>query len=170
MKKISLLLISIFLILLSGCAKQVETFSPLPEGTKIKNYSSDNGYTVTYPAVYEPSVMSDEIDFVVLDENSGSTVNIQSTDKQANVLPITKEEFSAKLLEEGMEIDILSVAEKTINETPALEVFYKYNENIITQIIYDASDKTYTATYTQLPGTNERVRTELGSIIYSLMS
>lgn len=165
MKKTLPIILALMLILFAGC-----TSSPIKnDGAELTTYSSDNGYTVSYPVGYEPTSLSSSIDFVIMDEVTGSAVTVFASAHKENVLDITEEDFSEQKKSEGINIRIKSFEFKTINDTPALVATYKYNENNVTEIIYDASDNTYYATYTELPGTSERLSSELLSVIYSLM-
>lgn len=165
MKKTLPIILALMLILFAGC-----TSSPIKnDGAELTTYSSDNGYTVSYPVGYEPTSLSSSIDFVIMDEVTGSTVTVFASAHKENVLDITEEDFSEQKKSEGINIRIKSFEFKTINDTPALVATYKYNENNVTEIIYDASDNTYYTTYTELPGTSERLSSELLSVIYSLM-
>lgn len=166
MKKTLPIILALMLILFAGC-----TSSPIKnDGAELTTYSSDNGYTLSYPVGYEPTSLSSSIDFVIMDEITGSTVTVLASAHEENVLDITEEDFSEQKKAAGMNnIKIKSFEFKTINDTPALVATYKYNENNVTEIIYDASDNTYYATYTELPGTSERLSNELLSVIYSLM-
>lgn len=166
MKKfLSIILILLMLsAILCGCADNE------PEKSDMVTFSSDHGYTVSYPASYTPTSLSSDIDFVIMDETTGSNVNILSRVSEGNVLDFTEEEFVSVMEEDGMDIELMVFEFKTVNETPALVATYKYKENEITQIIYDASDNTYYATYTELPGTSVKVSGEMLTVIYSLMA
>lgn len=161
-KKLSLIL-ALMLIMLTGCGDTAE----VPEPEELSVFFSENGYSVSYPAGYSPSALSGDIDFVVMDEISGTTVTILTAETDG-AGDITEAQFEAEKSAEGMDIDVLTFEQKTINEIPALEVTYEYNESLVTEIIYTAESSVYRATYTELPGTSSDVRAEMTAIINSL--
>ena len=156
------LIFMMFSALLCGCADNE------PERDALLTFSSDHGYTVSYPEGYTPTSLSSDIDFVIMDETTGTNVNIVSQVREGDVLNITDEQFVEYMKNEGMDIELMAFEFKTVNETPALVTIYKYKESEITQVLYDASDNTYVATYTEMPGTPLDVCGDLLSVIYSL--
>ena len=135
----------------------------------LTEYFSDNGYKLSYPEELTPSSFSREIDFVVLDNITGTTVTVQTADKKEGVLSIGEDDFSEMVKAEGLgEIEISAFEQREQNGMPALVVMYTYNENELTRVIYESDDKLYYATYTELPGTGDRVRSRFIPIIYSL--
>ncbi len=130
-------------------------------------FASQNGYEISYPASLSPVSLSSDIDFVIMDENTGSSVTVLTEDVTSSK-DITEKSFREEKLSDGMDIEILSFEQKTVNELPAYEVTYKYNENTVTEIIYMASKRIFRATYTELPGTSDKIHNDMTAIISSL--
>lgn len=166
MKKIlSLVLVSLICFSALAACAPAEKEPPV----ELTEYSSENGYVLSYPEDLTPSSFSKEIDFVVMDAYTGTTVTVQTSDKKTDVLSLDKEEFSDMAKAEGLgDIEISAFEQREQNGIPALVVMYTYNENELTRVIYAAEDKTYFATYTELPGTSEKIRERFIPIIYSL--
>ncbi|MBQ9986549.1 MAG: hypothetical protein IJP38_09650 [Oscillospiraceae bacterium] len=166
MKKLLSLALALLLssMLLAACSPADDT-----PPAELVTFSSENGYELAYPSDLEPTSFSKEIDFVVMDSHSGTTVTVQSSAKQSGITDISEKAFAEMVAAEGMaDIDISAFEKREQNGIPALVVMYTYNENEITRVIYDAPDKTYLATYTELPGTVDRIRAGFIPIIYSL--
>lgn len=161
MKKISVFLL-VFTLLFSACGSTASR-----EDTTLISFTSQNGYKITYPHTFSPVSLSADIDFVVMDENTGSSVTVL-TESPESAGDITKESFCQNKLADGMDIEINSFKQKEINGLPAYEVTYKYNENTVTEIIYIAKRHIYRATYTELPGTSDKLHVQMTAIITSL--
>ena len=161
MKKISVFLL-VFSLIFAACG---DTSSR--EETTLIPFTSQNGYKITYPHTLSPVSLSSDIDFVVMDENTGSSVTVM-TENADNTKDLTEESFREEKLSDGMDITITAFAQKDINGIPANEVTYKYNENTVTEIIYMSTKHIYRATYTELPGTSDELREQMTAIIASL--
>lgn len=162
MKKTVLILFALILSLLCSCGVNMERSED-----PLMVYTSENGYAVTYYGGFKPSKLSAAIDFVVMDEETGSTVTIL-TEEGLGALDMTENEFKEKKLSDGMEIDISSFEKTEINGVPALRAEYRANESRVTEIIYDGGEKSFYATYTDLPGTQEELSRRMTAIINSL--
>ena len=162
MKKQIAIILSALLIasLLAACAGGEAAPSKV-----MTEYDSKNGYTVSYPEEYEPSALAHDVDFVIMDSVSGSSVTIQTKRK---VGEITEESFIEDMASDGMEIKVESFATELIGEKEVIVVSYTYNENEITEIIYFSGKKAYFATYTELPGAHSDFRNDMLGVIRSL--
>ncbi len=161
MKKISAFLLT-FSLFLSACGD-----ASSPANVPLSSFTSQNGYEITYPDTLSPVSLSSDIDFVVMDDNTGSSVTIM-TENTKDAGDITEKSFREDKLSDGMDIKIISFEQKEINGLPAYEVAYKYNENTVTEIIYMAERHIYRATYTELPGTSDKLHDQMIAIITSL--
>ncbi|MBQ4316356.1 MAG: hypothetical protein IJC42_03555 [Oscillospiraceae bacterium] len=161
MKKISILLL-VFSLLFTACSNTVSR-----EDTTLIPFTSQNGYEITYPDTLSPVSLSSDIDFVVMDDNTGSSVTVM-TENTEDAGDITEKSFCDGKLSDGMDIKITSFEQKEINGLPAYEVTYKYKENTVTEIIYMAQKCIYRATYTELPGTSDKLHEQMIAIITSL--
>ena len=128
-------------------------------------YESRNGYTVSYPEEYEPSSLSHDVDFVIMDSVSGSSVTIQT---KRNISEVTEESFAEEMAADGMNIEIESFETELIGENEATVISYTYNENEITEVIYFVGKKAYFATYTELPGAHSEFCKDMLAVIRSL--
>ncbi|MBQ8004054.1 MAG: hypothetical protein IJ299_03070 [Oscillospiraceae bacterium] len=155
------MLISLVIILTACGGQETQT------EVELAVFSSENGYEVSYPDYFSPAALSSEIDFVIMDENTGSSVTVLTEDA-ALAEDITEESFCEEKLSDGMEIKILSFEQKTLNELPAYEITYKYNESTVIEIVYTASEHIYRATYTELPGTSDNMHNDMIAVISSL--
>lgn len=161
MKK-TLAFLFVFSLLFSACG---DTSSPTD--VPLSSFASQNGYEITYPEAFSPVSLSADIDFVVMDDNTGSSVTVL-TEKVESADNITEKSFREEKLADGMDIRISAFEQKEINGLPAYEVTYKYNENTVTEIIYMAEKCTYRVTYTELPGTSDELYEKMIAIITSL--
>ncbi len=161
MKRISVFLL-VFTLLFSACGSTASR-----EETTFISFTSQNGYKITYPHTFSPVSLSADIDFVVMDENTGSSVTVL-TESPEPAGAITEESFREDKLADGMNIEINSFEQKELNGLPAYEVTYKYNENTVTEIVYMTKRHIYRATYTKLPGTSDKLHGQMTSIITSL--
>lgn len=161
MKKI-LVFLFVFSLILSACGD-----ASSPADVPLSSFTSHNGYEVTYPDTLSPVSLSSDIDFVVMDDNTGSSVTVL-TEKAESVGDITEKSFREDKLADGMDVRINSFEQKEINGLPAYEVTYKYNENSVTEIIYMAEKCIYRTTYTELPGTSDKLHEQMIAIITSL--
>lgn len=161
MKKISVLLL-VFTLLFAACGN-----TPSQEETPLLSFTSRNGYEITYPDTFSPVSLSSDIDFVVMDENTGSSVTVMTENTEISDI-LSEESFREEKLADGMDIRISAFEKKDINGLPAYEVTYKYNENTVTEIMYIAKKHVYHATYTELPGTSDKLHGQMTAIISSL--
>ncbi len=162
MKKIISAILAISLIcILCACTSQP---------SKLTTYSSDNGYCVEYPEKYTVSHLGSEIDFVIMDEETGSNVTILREEKQDGVSDMDERNFVSMMKDEGYDdIELSSFETKTLNSIPCIISEFFSKDTRIKKVIYDASDNTYIATLTILPGTSDGVAAELEKVIFSLM-
>jgi len=150
------------LALFAGCAAEVA-----PE-VELAEFNSDYGYSVMYPADLTPTSLSSNIDFVVMDEKTATTVSIEILEKLDSFSSLTEDDFVDEFIKEDLDIKIFSFEHTTINGMDAIIAKYPYKESEVTNIVYNAPDHLYHASYTELPGTSGKVREEFGAIIYSL--
>ncbi len=164
-KTVSLFLIIFTLfMLLVGCGE-------VSEDKTMLTYHSDNGYSVCYPTKYPLSSLGNDIDFVIMDEETGTNVTIQRTDKQEGISGIRRYEFENLMEKDGYDdISISSFEKATINSLPCIVAEFTCKESTVTKVIYDASDNTYIATLTQLPGIRTSVLAELKNVVMGLMA
>lgn len=161
MKKFILLLLALVLCL-SACKGGGEEITYL-------TYSSDNGYTVNYPDTYTISHLSPSMDFVIMDDDSGSSVTILSKEKQRNVLNASTREVLDELEGEGyLDVSVDYIEEQEINGTPCLVIRGEAKGSSFVRVIYDASDNTYIATFTCLSGALDSVERELEAVAMGL--
>ncbi len=161
MKKISVFLL-VFSLVFSACGSTASR-----EEATLISFTSQNGYEISYPDMFSPVSLSADIDFVVMDDNTGSSVTVL-TESPESAGDITEESFCEDKLADGMDIRITSFEQKDINGLPAYKVTYKYNENTVTEIVYMAKKHIYRATYTELPGTSDKLSGQMTAIITSL--
>ena len=161
MKKVVSIILSalMVLVMLAGCSEKEEV-------AELLTYTSSNGYTVSYTDAFEPTELSSDIDFVVMDTNTGSVVTIQTM--RDSIDGYTEKSFEDEMEKNDMDIKVTSFGYETINGNNALVVAYTYNENTITQVMYDAGSKTYNAMYTELPGADNELRETMTAIIRSI--
>lgn len=161
MKKFLLLLLLLSLCL-CACEGEKDEVSYL-------SYSSDNGYTVEYPDTYTVSHLSPSMDFVIMDDDSGSSVTILSKEKQEGVLNSSVRDILDELTSEGyLDVSVDYIEEQEINGTPCLVVRGEAKGSSFVRVIYDASDNTYIATFTCLSGALESVERELEAVAMGL--
>ena len=108
MKKISILLL-VFSLLFTACSNTVSR-----EDTTLIPFTSQNGYEITYPDTLSPVSLSSDIDFVVMDDNTGSSVTVM-TENTEDAGDITEKSFCDGKLSDGMDIKITSFEQKEIN-------------------------------------------------------
>lgn len=132
-------------------------------------FSSDNGYSVSYPEKYTATSLGAHIDFVLMDDETGTNVTIQHKEKTYSVTSTTKSEFISDMKEEGYDkVEVTTFEKETINGTPCLVAEFFCRESTVTKVFYDASDNTYIATLTVLPGTRTSVLADFTNIIRGL--
>ena len=132
-------------------------------------FSSDNGYSVSYPEKYTATSLGAHIDFVLMDDETGTNVTIQHKEKTDSPASMTKSEFVFKMKDEGYDkVEITAFEKESINDVPCLVAEFFCHESTVTKIFYYASDNTYIATLTLLPGTRSSVISDFTNIIRSL--
>lgn len=165
MKKLISVLLVISLLCLTGCGR-----APASDDAEYATYSSDNGYTVKYPEKYDVSSLGSQIDFVLMDGETGSNVTIMREEKVDGVSDMSEDEFFSRIKKEGYtNVELLSFDKSNINGTPCVVAKFNCNESTVTMVIYDASDNTYTATCTILPGTLSSVSKDFDAVAHGLM-
>ena len=162
-KTVSLILAAVFAAYcLSGCAI-------IPQKVEMATFSSDNGYSIDYPAHYSPTSLKNTIDFVITDEKSGSGVTIMATPKQEGLLDVPAEDYIAAIKSNAKyDVELVSYNKETINQTPALIICYTYGSATVTQALYDASDNSYCVTFTKMPGIDDATAAELEALLRAL--
>lgn len=115
------------------------------------DFYSDNGYSLSYPDIYTPTTLTSKIDFVIIDDLSGSSFTVMASKKERD---LSKSGFEKRLRDEGIDTDITYFEEIEINDIPCIAIEYLYADSKVSEIVYNASDNMYTATFTQLPDTD----------------
>ena len=163
MKKTPLVSLSlILLILISACD------GGRASRTTYSLFSSDNGYSISYPDYYSPSRLSSSLDFVIFDDETGSSLTILSEEKKDGIADMSEDDFCELLKKDGIDTSLDFFSRETINETPCVVTEYSYGNEKVKQIIYDASDNTYTLTFTEMPGTNEQFSSDMTRLLCEL--
>lgn len=165
MKKLICILLSAFLLFITGCSDNSAS-----DDAEYATYSSDNGYTVKYPEKYNVFTLGSQIDFVIMDDETGSNVTIMREEKVDGISDMSENDFILRIKSEGYDdITLLAFDKISINGIPCISGKFSCNESTVTMIIYDASDNTYTATCTILPGTRASVSNDFESVARGLM-
>ncbi len=160
-----ILALCLLCLCLAGCGDDTSNKSKT-----MATYYSDNGYCVSYPEKYTPTSLGSEIDFVIMDEETGSNVTIQRTEKKSDVSDLNRAEFTSQMKKEGYsEVSISYFEKEIINDIPCLVAEFSCKENTVTKVFYDASDNTYTATLTLLPGIRSSTLSDFRNVVRGLM-
>ena len=134
-------------------------------------FKSENGYSVIYPNHYEVVPESADIDFVVTDKASMSSVNISTIWEDSSVLfEVTKEGYQQLMLAQDMPVNTLDLYEVTqINGIDALRIQYTYNDTEFVQTFYKVNDKrTHCVTYSKTKTISDEAAKELEQITNTL--
>ncbi len=165
MKKLICILLSVFLLFIAGCSD-----NGVSDDAEYATYSSDNGYTVKYPEKYNVSSLGSQIDFVIMDDETGSNVTIMREEKVDGISDMSEDDFISRIKSKGYDdIALLEFDKISISGIPCLVAKFSCNESTVTVITYDASDNTYTATCTILPGTRAGVSRDFDTVARGLM-
>lgn len=152
---------------LASCASKEKT--PDVSESLTQTYSSPNGYSVNYPEGYTPTKLSDAIDFVLMDEKSGTSVSVRTTE---DVIDTDGEDavFDYICKNEGVEIDRSSFACDIRDEggESVISADYTLDGNAVSQTYRTENGKVYCATYVELPGTENETISLFKGIIDSL--
>ncbi len=159
-KLISIILISVLaLALLTSCTGEVK------RELNYVDFYSDNGYTLSYPDIYTPTTLTSKIDFVIIDDLSGSSFTVMTSKKEKD---LSKSGFEKRLREEGVTTSITYFEEEEINDIPCIVIEYTYAGSKVSEIVYNASDNMYTATFTQLPDTDGDFVSDMETLLRKL--
>lgn len=146
-------------------AKTQNTEAPKSE---LKSFESELGYSVKYPSSYSPTSISDAVDFVIADSNSGSNINIYTMYNVDDIDGISKEDFEASMAAQGMDVSITSFTHTTINGLKAIKTTYKFLGNDVMQVMYVNGNFIHYVTYTKMSNTSSAVDSDLEKVAMSL--
>lgn len=132
-----------------------------------KVHVSENGYSVRYPAKYTAKHMAKAVDFILTDDDSGSSVNVVTAKNDGTLKQMSEEDFIASVAESGMSIHMQSYENITLGGTPATVAKYVYNGNNVTQAIVILEDFGYNITITESPAISEETSSEFEEILNS---
>ena len=137
------------------------------DGNGTNTYVSDNGYSVKYPDKYTAKKIAKAIDFILVDEKSGSSINIVTAKNDGSLKKMTKEEFEESLKSTGMNVLIESYEDININGIPAVMAKYKYSGNDVTQTIIILDAIGYNITMTMCNGISDEILNDFEEILQS---
>ena len=104
------------------------------DGMKI--HTSENGYSVRYPGNMVAKSMAKSVDFILEDDQSGSSLNIVTAKNDGTLKKMTREEFEESLAQTSNGNELLNYEEIVLNGTGGVAVEFVYNENIVKQVIF----------------------------------
>ncbi|MBQ2284635.1 MAG: hypothetical protein II244_03110 [Clostridia bacterium] len=114
------------------------------DGMKI--HTSENGYSVKYPAYMDAKCMAKSVDFILEDPNSGSSLNIVTAKNDGSVKKFTKEEFENSLNQTSEGSQLLSYEDIVLNGAEAVVAEFIYMENHVKQVICLSDSYAYNIT------------------------
>lgn len=158
-------LISFALILVLSLTLLVSCKSEPKRELNYVEFYSDNGYSLSYPDIYTPTTLTSKIDFVIIDDLSGSSLTVMTSKKEKD---LSKKGFEKRLRDDGIDTSITYFEEEKINDIPCIVMEYPYAGSKVTEIVYNASDNMYTATFTQLPDTDGDFVSDMEALLRKL--
>lgn len=133
------------------------------EGMSI--YTSNFGYTLEYPDTYTPKINYDGKEFVIIDEKSGSNLNVIIT--YPNILYESEDTYKSAL-EGNDEILLKSFEVKEINGINAVEAELAIQGGYVYQTIYRTGEYYYILSYVQGKGVTVDFDKDMKEILNSL--
>ncbi len=137
------------------------------DGMKI--HTSENGYSVKYPADMTAKSMAKSVDFILEDDQSGSSLNIVTAKNDGSVKKMSREEFEHSLSHTSDEFTLLSYEEFMLSGTETVAVEYSYMGNITKQFIIITENYAYNITVTKSSYISEEVSKIFDSVANSFM-
>ncbi len=128
-------------------------------------YTSNFGYTIEYPEVYAPKKNFDGKEFIILDEKSGSNMNVIIT--YPNILYESEEKYrEATKDNDTMKLKSFKVTE--INGINAVELQLAVQGGYAYQTIYRTGEYYYILTYVQGRGVTRAFDEDMKAVLNSL--
>lgn len=144
-----------------------ETLIDDPVEGDFKVHKSENGYTVKYPANMQAKQMAKAIDFI-LDDESGSSLNIITAKNDGALKTMTREEFEYSFMAGTMEGAVLHSYEETdLNGLAVTVAKFTYNKNNVTQTIIIGEDYGYNITVTESTDISEEMSQIFHNVVQS---
>lgn len=137
------------------------------DGMKI--HTSENGYSVRYPADMTAKSMAKSVDFILEDDKSGSSLNIVTAKNDGSVKKMSREEFEHSLEHTSEEIKLISYEKILLNGTEAVAVEYDYMGNITKQFIIITESYAYNITVTKSSYISQEVSAIFDSVAESFV-
>ena len=114
------------------------------DGMKI--HTSENGYSVKYPADMVAKTMAKSVDFILEDPDSGSSLNIVTAKNDGTFSGLTKEELAHSLEHSSEDYELISYEEITLNGVEAVAAEYIYIDVPLKQIVVVCEEYAYNIT------------------------
>ncbi len=141
----------------------VEAEQSSKEGMSV--YTSDFGYSIEYPDTYSPKSNYDGKEFIIIDEKSGSNMNVIIT--YPNIL-YESEDTYANALEGNDEMLLKSFEVKEINGINAVEIELAIKGGYVYQTVYRTGEYYYVLSYVQGKGVTVDFDKDMKAILSSL--
>lgn len=114
-------------------SRLVETPLNDPVEGDFKVHTSENGYSIKYPADMTANTMAKSVDFILEDSESGSSLNIVTAKNDGTLSEMTREEFEHSLLHTSGNSELLSYEKINMNGIDTLVAEYTYMESVVKQ-------------------------------------
>lgn len=137
------------------------------DGMKI--HLSENGYSVKYPSNMTAKSMAKAVDFILEDDQSGSSLNIVTGKNDGSISKLTKEEFEHSLMHTSEETVLLSYEEIMLNGMEAVVAEYIYLENSVKQIIIMTEEYGYNITVMESPYISQEMSEVFWQVVNSFV-
>ncbi len=125
------------------------------DGMKIHN--SENGYSVKYPDSMTAKSMAKSIDFILEDDESGSSLNIVTAKNDGSVKKLTREEFEASLEQSSGNTELIGYDDVMLNGAEAVVAEYIYIDARVKQYIIITESYAYNITVMESPYITEEM-------------
>lgn len=173
-----IIILGLFIFKLAAVEKEVTTTSKTetvleetviddPVEGDFKVHKSENGYTVKYPADMEALRVAKSIDFILEDEQSGSSLNIVTAKNDGSVTKMSREEFEHSLMHTSEETVLLSYEEVMLNGAAAVVAKYTYMDNAVKQVVVMTESYGYNITVMESPYITEEMSEIFDGVINS---